>query len=198
MWPGRLTSVLFEDVVWRVANDYIEPTSRHDGRELCIPVKGIDPLPILFKECVLNVGADQRVAALDVVAQVGQGPLVEEPQLAVQRLVRSRLPALSAAARAWSPPRPAGRYPRRRCCSAGCACARRWSAAMPPVSLVDSPCVLLAGRRRRTSRGASRAGIDMRRAGTSRSRRPDRAPSASAPASAFCPPAACRPCARTM
>ena len=60
-----------------------------DLREFRPPVEGVYPphLLVVGDELPVEVvGADERVAALDVVRQVGQGALVEHARLPLQRL----------------------------------------------------------------------------------------------------------------
>jgi hypothetical protein len=58
--------------------------AREDLGELGLPVEGVDPGALGVVNCqvaVEEVRADQRVAALDVLAEVGEGPLVEDFKL---------------------------------------------------------------------------------------------------------------------
>ena len=63
--------------VWRIADDYIEPTSRHDLWELCFPIERSDQAIDYIVQ--LDIGVNQGVAALYVVAQIWQCPLSGGP-----------------------------------------------------------------------------------------------------------------------
>ena len=72
--------------VRRIPDHRVEPAGLHDPWELGVPVEDVDAVAFVVVEqahllAVLEVGADERVAALDVAAQVGQGPLVKIPTL---------------------------------------------------------------------------------------------------------------------
>ena len=76
-----------------VSYDSIEATSLHDRLEAILPapIKNVNPVPLLVidKQQLLmpiKIRANQRIAALNVVAQVWQGPLVKQSQSISERL----------------------------------------------------------------------------------------------------------------
>ena len=73
-------SVLFlkDLAIRRVADDGVEAAAFHDVGELGVPIEGVDAREFIVVEqpglaVVVEVGADQAVAALDVAAEIGQG-----------------------------------------------------------------------------------------------------------------------------
>ena len=93
--PHLLRDLRYKQVR-RVGDHGVEPAGLEDGRELRLPVEGIDPpaLLVIGKPALaafVVVGPDQRIAALDVAPQVGQRTLVVQPQLVGQRLRRFAL-----------------------------------------------------------------------------------------------------------
>lgn len=82
-----------ECAIWRVADYRVKPARLHDLREFLLPVEDVDAVAFLVVEQaalppVVEVRADERVAALDVVGEVGQGTLVVQEQLVLERLLR--------------------------------------------------------------------------------------------------------------
>ena len=83
----------------RIPNHRIKPARLHDRRERGVPVEYVDSQSLLLvveqialRRLVVEIGADQRVAALDVASEVGQHAFaVEEPALRVDRFLRLAL-----------------------------------------------------------------------------------------------------------
>ena len=78
----------------RVADHRVEAAGHKDSGKFGLPVECVDPPSLLFVQNVNLAGlrrsrADQRVAALDVVAQVGQRPLVKNRNWLAMRLADS-------------------------------------------------------------------------------------------------------------
>ena len=77
--------------VGRIADHRVEAAGPHDLRELGVPVEGVDAVRLLVIQqpqahlpAFVEVRPDQRVAALDVVPQVGKGTLLHEAELSRQ------------------------------------------------------------------------------------------------------------------
>src|SRR3990172_2275714 len=77
--------------VGRVADDYIKSTCLHDFGKLRLPIECVDAVHLLRIEHIyllallrVEIRANQGVAALDILLQVRQGSLLEEPQLLYQ------------------------------------------------------------------------------------------------------------------
>lgn len=63
--------------IWRVPNHSIEPAGLHDCRKFCVPVEGVDPVSLLILKqtdllVLIEVGADEGIAAFAIVAEVRQ------------------------------------------------------------------------------------------------------------------------------
>ena len=76
----------------RVADHRVKSALFHDVAKLGLPVKGIDPVHLfLIKQghllMVVEVRADQGIAALDVVGQIGQDPLLKKAHLPADALL---------------------------------------------------------------------------------------------------------------
>lgn len=70
--------------VGRIPDHDVEPAPAHDIQKLPPPVEGVDPVDLLFGHLGMNlqnIPADQRISALDVLAEVRKRPLLEELQL---------------------------------------------------------------------------------------------------------------------
>src|SRR5215211_3855186 len=91
----KVTLEFFEALhsdVWGVTNYSIEAriVAREDLRESNLPVEGVDPLILLvIQHCrlfaMVEISTDERVAALDVVVEIGKRPLLEHPELRGER-----------------------------------------------------------------------------------------------------------------
>ena len=73
---------LFHTNVRRISNHRVKSARRHNLRKLGLPVEDVDPQTLFFVEQVelsafVEIGADQAVAAFDVLGQIGQGPFAE-------------------------------------------------------------------------------------------------------------------------
>ena len=78
------------DIRW-IPDHRVEPSGLDDLGKLGIPVERVDPVALFLVDQVellpfVEVGADERVAALDVVSEIGQGALVEHPEGLAERL----------------------------------------------------------------------------------------------------------------
>ncbi|OQB27926.1 MAG: hypothetical protein BWY13_00109 [Euryarchaeota archaeon ADurb.Bin190] len=84
----QLSQALLPDI-GRIADHRIKSAPLENFRKTSFPVKGID-LPYLLiahiRMIIIIVVADERVAALDVITQVRQGPLFEVAQQAADAL----------------------------------------------------------------------------------------------------------------
>ena len=71
---------------WRIADNCVEAVGFHDLEELGVPVEDVDALTLLvIKEAQLlvlvEIWADEGVAAFDVVAKIGKGAFAEELEI---------------------------------------------------------------------------------------------------------------------
>jgi hypothetical protein len=81
---------LMEAIRW-IPNHRIKTTCFEDFREFRLPVKDVDTLGFFFIHeihlfAVIEIRADERIAAFDVAAQIGERPFVKELALLVERL----------------------------------------------------------------------------------------------------------------
>jgi hypothetical protein len=92
---GRIT-LLLHDIVGRVPDHDVKPSAVDDLRELGAPIEWVDLHARVFVEetqllAGVVVGPDQRVPALDVLAQVGERAGVEHLKLKLECLPRLAL-----------------------------------------------------------------------------------------------------------
>ena len=199
----------------RIANDDIEPAGAGENAgKIALPVEGVDAVLLLVVEAGssaapgVKIRADQRVAALDVLPQVGQGALLEQAELRAERLLALALQHLEQQ-------RELGHLHRLRVDVHAVDVVEQDALALgggqPPLAATAwlqrrggglGP--FLGAVSRRSRRGTSPAGTGTRRAGRSRSRRPGRGRAAARPRPAprspgwLSLPAACPPCGWTM
>ena len=81
----------FHADIRRIPNHGVESACCHDLGKFGVPVEGVDAVAFFFVDqaellAFVEIGADERVAALDVVGEVREGALVEEPKALSQRL----------------------------------------------------------------------------------------------------------------
>ncbi len=84
--------VLQEHIRW-IADYGIEAAGFHDVGELGVPIKDVNTIAFFFVEeqhfrLLVKIGTDERVAAFDVAAEIGQSALVIETQLRGKGLFR--------------------------------------------------------------------------------------------------------------
>ena len=76
----------------RISDDRIKPARLEDFRKFLLPIEDVDAVAFFVIELghlllLIKIGADERVAAFDVVAKIGQGAFLEHAQDGLETLL---------------------------------------------------------------------------------------------------------------